>query len=35
MTKGLLWTRNWAFASRRPVNLAERDLESRDAPDSP
>lgn len=25
MTKGLLWTRNQAFASRTPEDLAERD----------
>lgn len=31
MTKGLLWSRNQEFASRRPGDLAERDLESRSA----
>jgi hypothetical protein len=34
MTKRPLWTHNHAFASRRPEDLAERDLESRNAPDS-
>lgn len=34
MTKGLLWARNQAFVSTRPEDLAERDLESRNAPDS-